>query len=281
MPDRRLHGLLHEHPPRDGGRPPVPARQSAAAQLQVGAHRLPRPRVVGGRQRPVDSPSGRPVQGARRRRSRRRSDASASTTNWSSASSSRGPMRRASRCRSPMPRRISSASRSSTTGRRATSRRGNTSRSDRSCRRISRRPCRRGSSRWRRSRRFARRSRGPRAILRRCPTSIRRTTARRGAVDIALEVVAVDARHAHRRPAAAAAHAVELPRQLLDDGAAGRASHRQRLQPRAGRPHGLRHAVRTGARAGRLAARACRAAARRRSSSPTARGAAFSRTATR
>ena len=86
--------------------------------------------------------------------------------------------RRASRCRSPTPRRISSVSRSSTTGRRATSRRGSTSRSVLSCRRTSRRRCRRGSSRWRRSRRFACRSRVRPAIRRRCPISIRRPTAR-------------------------------------------------------------------------------------------------------
>ena len=49
--DRRLHRLLHEHPSRHDGGQAVPPRQPAAAELQVGADRLSRPRVVDRRQR--------------------------------------------------------------------------------------------------------------------------------------------------------------------------------------------------------------------------------------
>ena len=49
--DRRLHRLLRRHPPRDQRRQAVPARQPAAAELQVGADRLPRPRLVDRRRR--------------------------------------------------------------------------------------------------------------------------------------------------------------------------------------------------------------------------------------
>ena len=48
---RRLHRLLHRHPPRHRGGQAVPPRQPAAAQLQVGADRLPRPRLQHRRQR--------------------------------------------------------------------------------------------------------------------------------------------------------------------------------------------------------------------------------------
>ena len=44
--DRRLHRLLCRHPPRDQCRQAVPPRQPAAAELQVRADRLSRPRVV-------------------------------------------------------------------------------------------------------------------------------------------------------------------------------------------------------------------------------------------
>ncbi len=44
VPHRRLHRLLHRHPPRHGRGQAVPARPAAAAELQVGAHRLPRAR---------------------------------------------------------------------------------------------------------------------------------------------------------------------------------------------------------------------------------------------
>ena len=55
--DRRLHRLLRRHPPRDQGRQAVPARQPAAAELQVGADRLPRPGLVD----PVASGAGVPA----------------------------------------------------------------------------------------------------------------------------------------------------------------------------------------------------------------------------
>ena len=161
VPDRRLHRFLHEHPPRDGRRPPVPARQSAAAELQVGADRLPRPRVVGGRQRPVDSPSGRAVQGTRCRGAGRRSDQAPRLR--ARARHLRRAAQRAGRARADLRRR------------------GAPLRPD-ALQRLdgARHPgvgvpaartvpveelrvdaCRRGSSRWRRSRRFARRSRAP------------------------------------------------------------------------------------------------------------------------
>src|SRR5581483_370756 len=41
-PDRRLHGFLRLDSSRDRGGPAVPARQSAPAELQVGADRLSR-----------------------------------------------------------------------------------------------------------------------------------------------------------------------------------------------------------------------------------------------
>ena len=65
----------------------VPARQSAAAELQVGADRLSRPRVVDRRQRHAES-GGRTARRAGGRRPRRRSARRARwTTSWRSASS--------------------------------------------------------------------------------------------------------------------------------------------------------------------------------------------------
>ncbi len=49
--DRRLHRFLRLHPSRDERGQPVPARQSAAAELQVAAGRLSRARLVDCRQR--------------------------------------------------------------------------------------------------------------------------------------------------------------------------------------------------------------------------------------
>ena len=63
---RRVHRLLHRHPPRHRGGQAVPARQPAAAQLQVGADRLPRPRVVDRRQRAGRAAAAWPVDAARR-----------------------------------------------------------------------------------------------------------------------------------------------------------------------------------------------------------------------
>ena len=131
LPHRRLHRLLHRHPPRHHGRQAVPPRQPAAAQLQVGADRLPRPRLVDRRQRPA-------LQAAARARPRRRTRAtpvlrpqpSGSTTSWSSACSSARATRWASR--SPIDEAEDAPVRRdacSTTGRRATCRPGSTSRS--------------------------------------------------------------------------------------------------------------------------------------------------------
>ena len=67
LPHRRLHRLLHQHPPRHHGRQAVPPRQPAAAELQVGADRLPRPGLVDRRERPSSfRRPQRPDQGARR-----------------------------------------------------------------------------------------------------------------------------------------------------------------------------------------------------------------------
>ena len=83
--DRRLHRLLRRHPPRDERRQTVPARQSAAAELQVGADRLSRPRLVDRRQRRRRSAAARPAQAAERRPRRRSGRAAISTTSWNSA----------------------------------------------------------------------------------------------------------------------------------------------------------------------------------------------------
>ena len=91
-----------EHPPRHHGRQAVPPRQPAAAELQVGADRLPRPRLVD-RRRP--SPSTLPAAAGPDERGRTPrcrmlgAEPSGWTTSWSSASSSAGPTRSASRSR--------------------------------------------------------------------------------------------------------------------------------------------------------------------------------------
>ena len=57
--DRRLHRLLRRHPSRDQRRQAVPPRQSAAAELQICADRLSRPRKLGaGFGRAGDPPNG-------------------------------------------------------------------------------------------------------------------------------------------------------------------------------------------------------------------------------
>ena len=138
VPHRRLHRLLHRHPPRHRRRQAVPARQPAAAELQVGADRLPRPRLV-------DRRLGH--AGACARTARRKAP--------EAAAPAFGPSRRldyelelgivdrpgqcagrADRHRQRAPT-TSSASCCSTTGRRATSRPGSTSRSGRSSPRTS------------------------------------------------------------------------------------------------------------------------------------------------
>ena len=70
LPHRRLHRLLHQHSPRDDRRQAVPPRQPAAAQLQVGADRLPRPGLVDHRQRAIvpAAASARPRRPTPRRR---------------------------------------------------------------------------------------------------------------------------------------------------------------------------------------------------------------------
>jgi fumarylacetoacetase len=105
----------------------VPPRQPAAAQLQVGAHRLPRPRpasVVGG----TPAPAQGPAQGRRATQRRCSAPASAGLRAGAGCLRRRGPTRWASRCPSTRPRTRCSAWCCSTTGRRATSRPGSTSR---------------------------------------------------------------------------------------------------------------------------------------------------------
>ena len=123
----------------------VPAGQSAAAQLQVGADRLSRPRVVDRAERHAGAAAERADQGPKRRRPAF-APSRASTTRWRSGffvgpgQSARraGPDRRGAS-------RTCSASASSTTGRRATCRAGSTSRSGPSSPRTSRRRSRPGS----------------------------------------------------------------------------------------------------------------------------------------
>ncbi len=57
--DRRLHRFLRVDPSRDQRRIDDAARQSAAAELQVRADRLSRPRVVDRRERHADPPAAR------------------------------------------------------------------------------------------------------------------------------------------------------------------------------------------------------------------------------
>ena len=74
---RRLHRLLQRHPPRHQHRANPAAGQSAAAELQVGADRLSRPQLVHRGVRDAGAAPARPDQGARRIRSRVRSEQTA------------------------------------------------------------------------------------------------------------------------------------------------------------------------------------------------------------
>ena len=140
---RRLHRLLHGHPPRDDGGQAVPPRQPAAAELQVGADRLPRSRLVHRRQRHADPAAVGPDQGHGREaalrpqpEARLRARARLPDRHAATRSASRSPSKR--------PNSTCSAWRCSTTGPRATSSPGNTSRSGPSCRRTSAARCRLG-----------------------------------------------------------------------------------------------------------------------------------------
>ena len=62
--DWRLHRLLRRHSPRDQCRQAVPPRQSAAAELQVRADRLSRPRFLGRALGHADPQAERPAQAA-------------------------------------------------------------------------------------------------------------------------------------------------------------------------------------------------------------------------
>ncbi len=63
---RRLQRLLHRHPPRHERRPAAAPRQSAAAELQMGADRLPRARLLDRRVRHPGRASEGPDQDRRR-----------------------------------------------------------------------------------------------------------------------------------------------------------------------------------------------------------------------
>ena len=280
LPHRRLHRLLHEHPSRHRGRAAVPARQSAAAQLQVGADRLSRACLVDRRQRNADPPAAWTGQGRRCRCAALRSDAAPRLRARARRVHRARQRARRRRSRSPTPRTMSSAWRCSTTGPRATSRRGNTSRSGRSCRRTSRRRV----SPWMVTLDALAPFRAPFARPAGDPQPLPYLTSPRnrasGAFDIALEVLLQTARMRDAGAPAQRADAVELPRQLLDARAARRASHGQRLQPAAGRSARHRHAVGPGRQDRAARCSSCPPAASSRCASPTARRAASSKTAT-
>ena len=130
--DRRLHRLLRRHPPRDQCRQAVPAGQPAAAELQMGADRLSRPRLHGAPVRHAGAPTERPAQAPGRDGTQLRP-----LPQPGLRARARGldrPRQRAGHARSRSGGRRSTwpATACSTTGRRATSRLGSTSRSGRS-----------------------------------------------------------------------------------------------------------------------------------------------------
>ena len=280
---RRLHRLLHRHPPCHRGGQAVPARQPAAAQLQVGADRLPRPRVEHRRQprrpscgrrgrrcRPVPTtPTLRPLPAAGLRagtgRLRRRRQRAGPADGHGAG---RG--------------RTGSASCCSTTGRRATSRPGNTSRWAPSWRRTSPPPSRPGSSRSRRWRRSARPSTRPAGDPQPLPYLDCARQPRRAARSTSRWRCCCRPQPcASRGLPPQRAEPLELPRCVLERGADAGPPQQRRLQPADRRPAGHRHPVGPAAGAGRLAAgavdgrQAAADAARRRDA------AASCRTATR
>ena len=135
---RRLHRFLCRHPSRDQCRQAVPARQSAAAELQICAHRLSRPRVVGARFRRARS-GGRtasaniPSAAEPELRPCERLDYELELGIWIGPGNARGTPIPIGEAAGAHRRAIAC----STTGPRATCRRGNTSRSARSWRRVS------------------------------------------------------------------------------------------------------------------------------------------------
>ena len=88
--DRGLHRFLRVRAPRDQRRQHVPARQPAAAELQVGAHRLPRTRLVHRAERHADRPAGRTEQGPGHRRSELRTEPVARLRDGAGAAGRRG-----------------------------------------------------------------------------------------------------------------------------------------------------------------------------------------------
>ena len=106
---RQLHRLLRLDLPRDQCGRAVPARQSAAAELQICAGRLSQPRLVGARERHAGAPAARPDARAPTKPRRRSGPSQRSITSSSSASSSARAMRWASRSRSARPASTCSA----------------------------------------------------------------------------------------------------------------------------------------------------------------------------
>ena len=262
------------------GRQAVPSGQSAAAQLQVGADRLSRTRVVDRRERRKPF-AGRPANSkaptTRRRASGR---PGGSTTSWSSASSSRV----ANDQGEPVPIAEAEAHLF-----------GLALFNDWTARDI---------QAWEYqplgpflSKNFAStlspwivtlealapfrapfaRPAGEPAPLPYLDSPGNRAT---GAIDIALEVWLQTAAMRNAGLPAQRFDAVELPRQLLDARAARRSPHGQWLQSASRRPPRFRHAVRTRSGPGRLAARALRRRQASRCSSPMARRAVSSKMAT-
>ena len=181
--------------------------------------------------------------------------------------------RSASRSRSTTPSSTCSASACSTTGRRATSRPGSTSRSARSCRRTSPRTI----SPWIVTLEALAPFRVPLVRPAGDPQPLpyldtRPRPRRRRPRHRSSRCWLADRAHARGGPGRGArSRRDQLSPRLLDVGAAGRAPHRQRLQPAAGRP--VRHAARCRGRrrSGRRADRAHRTAASNRSRCRTAR----------
>ena len=89
--DRRLHRFLRRHPSRDQCRHAVPARQSAAAELQIRSDRLSRPRVVDRCLGRAGAPPERPAQSAAAKRSPSLRALAATSTMNSSLACGSGP----------------------------------------------------------------------------------------------------------------------------------------------------------------------------------------------
>ena len=280
--DRRLHRFLRRHPPRHQRRQAVPARQSAAAELQMGADRLPRPRLVDRRHRHAGAPAERPAQAGERERRRASAPAAASTSSSSSASGS-GPATRSAqpiaieRGRRPH-RRLLPAQR--LVGARHPG--------------LGIPAARAVPVQELRHHRLALgdhaggagavpiaqppRPDGDPAPL---PYLLDPGDQAAGALDIELEVLLLTAGMQSEGTAAAAARRQQRAPPLLDGGAAGRAPHERRLQPAARRPVRHRHDLRARPRRASAACWKSPPAARKPMTLASGNRAVSSRTATR